>query len=349
MYSENPLLLEMSTRQLLKKRKLYTPEQWRSMMDRLQRIGKNANAPISGLHSADEYGMRMYNGQLKRAFKTAKKHNRKLYMDDYTYPNNGSTTINWDGEDIISVSPYQTAKSAIRHYNPKLYSRKILRSRLKDTRNMSNNLSLGNVLAHEVDEYSIGLNRARKYGIKPGDAEISGLGLKNGQAATSSHNPGVLDREAKRYKMLSSLYGRDKFNLWKRDHEQFAKNKPKFVDKNIDIKREIFKNTNNKNLVKKLSPEIEKDIRTRADKIAKSMYEKFGIDVQSEITKPSDINKYKKIANKELNKLNRLIKKSKTVEEMDDFSNRIYGINDYINRMIQYTKYKFGKPSDVYR
>lgn len=37
MYNENPLL-EMSTRQLPKKRKLYTPEQWQSMMDKLQKI-----------------------------------------------------------------------------------------------------------------------------------------------------------------------------------------------------------------------------------------------------------------------------------------------------------------------
>lgn len=93
MYNENPLL-EMSIRQLPKKRKLYTPEQWQSMMDKLQKIGKNANAPISGLHSADEYGMRMYNGQMKRAFKTAKKHNRKLRInDDLYYDNNGPTNI----------------------------------------------------------------------------------------------------------------------------------------------------------------------------------------------------------------------------------------------------------------
>lgn len=42
---------------------------------------------------------------------------------------------------------------------------------------MNNNLSLANTLAHEADEYSIGLNRARKYGVKPG-TNISGLGIE---------------------------------------------------------------------------------------------------------------------------------------------------------------------------
>lgn len=70
---------------------------------------------------------------------------------------------------------------------------------------MNNNLSLANTLAHEADEYSIGLNRARKYRVKPG-TNISGLGIEGGQAETSSHYPGVLGREAKRYKKCYHLY-----------------------------------------------------------------------------------------------------------------------------------------------
>lgn len=72
--------------------------------------------------------------------------------------------------------------------------------------------------------------------------------------------------------MLSSLYGRDKFNLIKRDHEQFAKNKPKFVDKNPLVKLNILKNTNDKNIVNKLSPQIENSMRLTADEIANKLH-----------------------------------------------------------------------------
>lgn len=356
MYSENPLLLEMSTRQLLKKKKLYTPEQWRSMMDRLQKIGKNANAPISGLHSADEYGMRMYNGQIKRAFKTAKKHNRKLTLNtNYSEPNNASTLIDFYDGDIISISPNQTAQPSLK-YIATHQPRKILRSHLKDTRNMSNNLSLGNVLAHEVDEYSTGLNRARKYGLTPGKVNISGLALRGGQARTSSHHPGVLDREAKRYKMLSSLYGRDKFNLYKRDHEQFAKNKPKFVDKNIEIKRRIFSSSHDSNVRNKLIPPLQKDKLMLADDLSKRVYKRLGFDLQSKIKNPRDVSRYSKaLDNKidklklEMDKLLPTIENSESLTKFEGLENMINKTTSLRNNILTYGDYKFGDVSSVYK
>lgn len=348
MYSENPLLLEMSTRQLLKKRKLYTPEQWRSMMDRLQRIGKNANAPISGLHSADEYGMRMYNGQIKRAFKTANKHDRNLKFDFNGDPNDGYVRHLF-GLDKISVSPNQTAQPVISNYDPKLYSRKILRSKLKDTRNMSNNLSLGNVLAHEVDEYSTSLNRARKYGVIPGFTDISGFRSQNVQAVTSSHNPGVLGREAKRQHMLSSLYGRDKFKLWKRDHEQFAKNKPKFVDKNIDIKREIFQDTSDENLVKKLRPQIEKDMRLRADAIADDIYKNTSLDLRTHIKNPHDVIKFKKAIHADIDELRKDYVRPQPKKRETMLYNQIHTLMQTLDDVDRYAELKFSNPLDLYR
>lgn len=346
MYIENPLLLEMSTRQLMKKRKLYTPEQWRSMMDRLQKIGKNTNAPISGLHNADEYGMRMYNGQIKRAFKTAKKHNRSLELDFNGDPNEGYSVLRPFDLDRISVSPNQTAQSVISRYDPKLYSRKILRSKLKDTRNMSNNLSLANTLAHEVDEYSTELNRARKYSVTPQYTDLSGL--EGVQAATSSHNPGVLDREARRQHMLSSLYGRDKFNLFKRDHEQFAKNKPKFVDKNIEIKRNIFKDTDDWNLVYKLRPQIEKDMKLQADTIA-NLYKNCGIDLESQITKPDDVIKFKKAVDNGIRELQTELDHTYLRSRQNEILTQIKANRQLIDNAELYGRLKFNDAFSLYR
>lgn len=246
MYQQNPLL-EMSTRQLIKKRRLYSPEQWQKMMQKLQSLGKDPNAPVTGLHSAEEYGKRMIAGQVKRARKAASKYNRKLKVHS---SDRSRTSFRNDGDLIRykKTAPFNASdKNEEIYYNRLIgsdknhrlkdsFNRKIIRKKLRDDRLSVPNLIGADTLAHETDEYITALKLADKHNLNPIDiARV----VTPVQHKTGNHMPGVLDKEAKRAHTLSTLYGRDSFAMQPRDKFQFAKNKSNYVLNHPLTKRQI--------------------------------------------------------------------------------------------------------------
>ncbi len=237
MKNVNPLLLqEISNRTLLKKRKLYSPEQWAKMMAKLQKVGKGREEttdkilkragvnllPKGGLHTADEYGKRMIAGQTKRAQKLAKKYGRKLEITNS--PNAGGSTLirfkKSKPDEILYAPGNQSAR-----FKPSDMigvERKTVRKLLRKPSNKT--LDAADTLSHEVDEYSIGHKLKNK--LKPDDLFAD---LTYAQSVRSSHFPGVLDREAKRAHKLRTLYPTDFTGSYVRDRGQFARNKTKYV------------------------------------------------------------------------------------------------------------------------
>lgn len=295
MYQQNPVLLEIATKTLLKKRKLYSPAEWERIITRLQSVGKKNG----GLHSADEYGRRMIKGQKERIKKIAKRNGREVIVYQNPWdPANGSTRIAHISDttkhiepDIIDYgsNPIQLDQQ-IKHLHSELIpnwdtgkldnSRRIIKKNLRDYRKSSVPLSQGEILSHEADEYSLGLANAKKYGLKNPYSGRNHLLEPGVQSLKSTHHAGVLDREAKRKHLLTTLYGRDSFVSYPRDAEQFAKNKKKFVFSHPITQKHIATNSTNPSIASKANLAYQHAVENQKISELTSKLKSFGYDTK---------------------------------------------------------------------
>lgn len=216
MYQQNPLL-EYANKTLLKKRELYTPEQWKSIIQRLH------------LTDPKIYGERVIEGQIKRL--------KSMFPD---------AEIVLKNVDIArksgTVSRYLPQRICIKFPNNQTFKLPILK-RSNDTRkelkhavkNYSyivqnpdkeaiRKLSAAEILTHEVDEAAMGVKNFLKWNRKHPDMKFDNFYdycqfikyyrekiLKLDRALVGRHNAGVLNREAKRHHLLTTRYGRGSF------------------------------------------------------------------------------------------------------------------------------------------
>ena len=207
--------IEESKRHLLKILSRYTPEQQRKITDRLISLGKENG----GLHSPNEYGRRMIDGQIKKIRKLAKSNNRNIDIFRVSNPLDSKTNINGSIIDphnkIHRLS--KSAADSIDKGNDSVFipsAKSKISSKDKETFGIKpgyrNSLTSALNATHEADEYSEVLRNAKRLGISP-DA----YAMLDKSATVSSGNHfshykhKVLKREKKTKKLLDRLFGKD--------------------------------------------------------------------------------------------------------------------------------------------
>ena len=201
-----------SFNRFVRKLSKYSPEERKRIVDRLIKLGKGNG----GIYSADEYGRRMIDGQIKRARNIAKLNNRKLNITTTNDWRNSVTvpatdirlhkrpSSNWDGIDPEQIRQYRNSVRGIDSIViPSLNSK-------------TSKLNLADVTSHEVDEYSTLFRNSKKLGIKP--SLTNRLTTFHNQTNPGKHEIGVLGREFRRRNKLSLIYNeqfpvRDKIEL----------------------------------------------------------------------------------------------------------------------------------------
>lgn len=233
--------LTESKKKLVERLSRYTPEEISRIRKKLISLDKKNG----GWYSPSEYGKKTIKGQINRIRNfsinpkpTVEFKDCPLYssdMDAGIVNNNGKIEFR-----IRSHLPKSTKSFEFPpvggYDDPKLNEKdkqqfeKSLKYFNNKDREGSMQLSIADVYGHEADELSCGVKNWIKWNKKHPDRELNlqdyfhlvGDATKNNIGGR--HHQGVLKREAKRRKLLSTLYGDDSMFTVMRSPEEYAMN-----------------------------------------------------------------------------------------------------------------------------
>lgn len=215
----NPLhvILEISTKTLLKKRSLYSPEQWNKIISKLQKTGKENG----GLHSPDVYGRRMKLGQLQRARALGSKYgknikftqdpNKGAYSSFSKYHNNIEVNLpDTDKRHMLyadshSINPFRKLKGKFRKYK----HNRTYYSQIDPNKGKSKSLNDAITAHHEVEEISQLLRQAERNKLSEWDYinKINNRINSKIKNREGNHFPRVLGSEKRLSNRIETLYG----------------------------------------------------------------------------------------------------------------------------------------------
>lgn len=176
----------------------YSPEERQKIVDRLIALGKDKG----GLYSAEEYGKRMIVGQKKRLQKLAIQNGRKIRINDV---NDRLQSGMIPSANIALLRKPNKSPQLIGLYRDRVRGIDTVNIPTSNQINPLHSIINGDVAAHEADEYSLLLRNSKR--LNQPVSLTDELTHRYNKTNTGEHNIGVLNRERKRRKMLSSIYG----------------------------------------------------------------------------------------------------------------------------------------------
>ncbi len=212
---------------LMKIRQRYTPQEWERIRKKMLSLGKKNG----GWYSPEEYGRRMIKGQVKRA----RNLNPNIKLQKVNNVFDAQAVLS--SEPVVLGLPGRKSKITPPFTRENFKTAKEYKKAVRDwyrtfpsfKRNYSglHALTSADVAAHEVDELSSAYKHAVKYGVFPTEiGDVMTRIHKDVNGFAGLHNPGVLKREAKRSRLLHTLYGRGSYVKVPRTQREYTLNNP---------------------------------------------------------------------------------------------------------------------------